>query len=102
MRVNGSGVHVDSVASNYYYFTQAAVTGEQVCDRHHEVVYYAGGARLSREIDPPGCLYPAVVASSGDYFSSTSISTRTSPYVRGRRTRRPRKNGRPTLVRCVP
>lgn len=67
--VHGSGLHVDNIVSNYYYFPQAGVSGDNVCDRHHEVRYYLTTGLVVRDIDPPGCLYSAAAASSGDYVS---------------------------------
>lgn len=67
--VHGSGAHVSSVVSNYYYFPQAGVSGDNVCARHHEVKYALSTGVVVRDIDPPGCIYSAAAASSGDYVT---------------------------------
>ncbi|MDQ2708130.1 MAG: hypothetical protein M3Z25_11050 [Actinomycetota bacterium] len=74
----GGGVQVDSIGSVYYFTPNGAATGSNVCDRHHEVSFYLGGERISREIDPPGCVDTASMVATGD-FASFAVNANLDP-----------------------
>lgn len=53
------------MASGYYY-AETGSFGANACDRHHEVAYYTSAGRLTREIDPPGCVNAFQLQVTGD------------------------------------
>jgi hypothetical protein len=63
--VSGHGVQVTTVASGFYYAETGSFSAN-ACDRHHEVAYYTAAGRLTREIDPPGCVNSFQLQATGD------------------------------------
>jgi len=75
--VNGSGHHIDSAYSQYYY-TQPV--GPAVCDRHHQFMFTdIWGNVVIRDVNPGGCINSGAMVVTGD-----SVSLPDAPfYVQG-------------------
>lgn len=75
--VNGSGNHIDSAYSQYYY-TQPV--GPAVCDRHHQFMFTdIWGNVVIRDVNPGGCINSGAMVVTGD-----SVSLPDAPfYVQG-------------------